>query len=400
MEVQLLNIMMVGINYRTADIRLREKISFTSLEVRKLLNKIKSDYDIEGSVIISTCNRTELYISYPYFKNEEEIEQMFCQVMNISPEEVKEHFYFKNNDEVPTYLFELACGIHSMIFGEDQIVSQVKEAISLANEEESSNSTLNTLFRYAITCAKKVKSNVLLKSLSPSVAKQAVDILVDYISETKTCKALVIGNGEVGRDVCEELVLKGCEVYMTLRLYKHSKPIIPNGCKTVDYEKRAELLSSFDILVSATKSPHHTITYEMLFNSIKKPKYIIDLAVPRDIDPKIEEIEDINYLNVDSIGKTALRDNSKEIKIIQGIIDEQINKFYEWRIIHKSYKDMEDIKEIALRKVIANINDDFKEEEKLKSAIIKTIDLIVYSLKESSSRDIVGNIKEALLMRR
>lgn len=325
---------LIGVDYKTAGIEIREKISLTDSKIKLLLTQLKKLSYIEGVTLISTCNRTELYLSYEHFKSESELKRIFCGALGYVQKDILEHIYIKKEEEVIIYLFELACGIHSMIFGDDQVASQVGDAIHLANEVQASDSILNTLFRHAVTCAKKVKTSVHLKTVSPSVATQAVDIVNEYIRH-KNCKVLVIGNGEIGRSVSELLVSAGCEVYMTLRTYKYKQNVVPDGCKIVEYEKRNELFPVVDILISATKSPHHTVSYEVINECTTKPRYIMDLALPRDIDPKVDEFGDVKYYDIDSIGKNTRYDNTQEISIIKTIIEGQLEKYYEWLFYHK-----------------------------------------------------------------
>ncbi|MEN8904349.1 MAG: glutamyl-tRNA reductase [Clostridiales bacterium] len=326
-----MNIVMVGIDYKITSIELRENISFTSIEVRKSLLRMKENYNISGVVIISTCNRTEVYISYD--KSEVEIDPIsfFCEAAKFCERDFKNHLYIKKDEKAMSYLFELACGIHSMIFGEDQIISQVKEAIHIAKEEKASDATLNTLFRYVVTCAKKVKTQLVLRSVSPSVASYSIKLLEEFISKNYKTKALVIGNGVIGRMVCEELLLKGCKVFVTKRTCNNKETIVPIGCITIDYEQRETLIHQVDILISATSSPHQTISHKMIAVCEKKPEYVIDLAVPRDIDPEIQRIEGMHYYNIDTLGKTGRRDNSKEIESMKILIREYMGKFQKWK---------------------------------------------------------------------
>ncbi len=323
-----MNIAMAGVDYRCASIETREKVSFSQSKIKYVLAKLKQKSSVSGAAIISTCNRTEIYISYNQCNGIDPIE-IFCDAAELS-DDIKKHFYVKRGIDAALYLFELACGIHSMIFGEDQIISQVKEAINIANDEAASDAKLNTLFRWAITCAKKVKTEFMLCAVSPSVASQSVQILRDYLENNNNSKALVIGNGVVGRKVCAELLLRRCEVYMTIRNHKTGCTIIPDGCKTVDYDNRQELISQVDILISATSSPHQTVTLDMVNKSNSKPKYIIDLAIPRDIDPEIGKLKDIAYYNIDSLGETARKDNTKEIYEISILIQDHMKNFSEW----------------------------------------------------------------------
>ncbi len=334
-----MSLALIGVDYKTAGIMLRESISLTESKIRVILQQLKEIPFLNGVALLSTCNRTELYLSYDQNLSKEDLTDLFCKAVGLQPEAAGEHIYYKRDERVITYLFELAGGIHSMIFGDDQIATQVGEAIELANEVGASDAVLNTLFRHAVTCAKKIKTSVTLKTVAPSVATQAVDIVKDFIRTKKDCKVLVIGNGEIGRGVGKALVSAGCEVYMTLRTYKYKQNVIPQGCQITEYEKRCELFPKVDILISATKSPHHTVSYEALAECKQVPSYIMDLALPRDIDPKVGQMEGVHYYDIDAIGKNARYDNSKEISMIREIITGQLKKFKEWlmyrRINHK-----------------------------------------------------------------
>lgn len=335
---------LIGVDYKTAGIDIREQISLPESKIVALLTRLKETNNIEGAVLISTCNRTELYVSYQQRMSNEELVDIFCKEVGFTKMNSREHIYTKNNEAVITYLFELACGIHSMIFGDDQIAAQVGDAITLANEVHASDSVLNTLFRHAVTCAKKVKTSVTLKSVSPSVATQAVEILDDYLKKNKNSRVLVIGNGEIGRSVSKALVVAGCEVYMTLRTYKYKQNVVPRGCKVTEYEKRAELFPEVDIIISATKSPHHTVSYQVISECDKRPGYIMDLALPRDIDPRISEFKDVIYYDIDAIGNNALYDNTQEITIMKEIINCQLEKFKEW-LMYRSLNNKQILEE-------------------------------------------------------
>lgn len=323
-----MNILMAGVDYRSASIEARETIGFSPQKVKEILDRLKQKDGVSGAVILSTCNRTEVYLSFDSYKEADPV-ALFCKAAEIS-DDMKKYFYVKKGERSAVYLFELASGIHSMIFGDDQIVTQVKEAIQTAMENGSSDAKLNTLFRCAITCAKKVKTQLVLSAVSPSAAGQAARIAGEYLLKNRGSKALVIGNGVVGRSVCEALVKKGCQVYMTTRKHNSQSTIIPKGCSTLAFEDREAMIPQVDILISATSSPHQTITFDMINRCEKKPRYVIDLAVPRDIDPEVGNLQGVSYYNIDSLGETARKDNSKEIAALRVLIKEHIEDYNKW----------------------------------------------------------------------
>jgi glutamyl-tRNA reductase len=325
---------MASIDHTTAPIELREKLSFTKLMIRTIVGEIKKQSGILGVVLLCTCNRTEIYLSSE--RNNIDPVQILCGKADINDGTIMNMFVIKKDEAATHHLMEVACGLRSMILGEDQIISQVKDAAVLAREEKVIDPVLETLFRLCVTAGKKVRSQVRIKAVSTSVAQQAVKLLSEHIGELNDIKALVIGNGEIGRLCAEKLVEAGCSVTMTLRTYKHGQTIIPDGCETIEYDKRSISLSSVDVVFSATTSPHHTLTYDMLSQLKTKPSYIFDLAVPRDVDPQIEKINEIICFNIDTIGKTAPVDNSQEIKLANALIDEYAQRFFHWIDYRKS----------------------------------------------------------------
>lgn len=389
---------MAGIDHHTAGLEYREKMSFTKSKVKEIIKGINKNNDV-GVILLCTCNRTEIYISN---KKENIIDPatLLCKYAGVDVNIYRQFFFIKENKEAARHLMEVSCGLHSMIFGEDQIITQVKEAIKISNEEKVSSPVLNTLFRYAVTCAKNVKASVSLRSVCPSVAKKAVELLDEGIKANRNLRVLVIGNGEVGKSVCNELILKGCKVYMTLRSCKHGETIVPSGCIPIDYDARQNYFEKVDAVISATLSPHHTISYQMLNECVNRPGYIIDLAVPRDIDPAVKTIEGINYFDIDTIGKCALKDNSREIEIVNDIIEGQLAKFYDWFVIHKYSDEISSVKDLTLKKVSQNLQKELTEEEKIEKAISKTVDYIMYSLKDDISKSMFLKIKEGILSRR
>lgn len=392
-----MNIEMIGIDHKLAALELREKLSFNTSKIKELLPRLQQTYGLAGIVVISTCNRTEFYLSY----KDGQTHIDYCKMLNkISQTELfssADSFHHRKNMEVVQYLFELASGIHSMIFGDDQIVSQIKTALKIANEVQSSDSVLNTLFRHAITCGKAVKSQVVIRAVSTSVATHCVDILQEFIKQQNGAKALVIGNGEIGQVVCRELINHGCQVMMTMRKYKHADVKIPKDCIVVDYYERAKYFEQVDIIISATASPHHTITYEMIDNLANKPKYMLDLAVPRDIELSIHSIAGIKCYDIDSIGQKALRDNSQELGQIANIVQEQLQKFREWLIFHKCARELVEVKALALNKITQNIDDNWDDAQKIEKAVYKTVEFIFYSMKEQKSKELLTGIKSFAL---
>ncbi len=326
---------MAGVDYKHADISDREKLCFTQNELKNKLHYIKENCNY-SAIIVSTCNRTEVYFSGDEELTYDDIAYEFSCLTGMKQSEFHKTAYVHMHSELVKYLFELACGLHSLILGEDQIITQLNDAAKLARENKAANAVLNTLFQHAVTCAKLAKTRVNISFVSPSIVSEAILILKQKKPCLNGVKALVIGNGEMGQLAGKLLIDEGCEVQMTLRQYKYTIATVPEHCKSVPYEDREDYLSWADVVFSATKSPHYTLTCDMFENKEKLPKYIFDMALPRDIEPKILQSYNVEYFDVDAIGKDHGAYNKNEISQIEQIINAKVQKYYEWH----SYREM------------------------------------------------------------
>lgn len=391
-----MNIVMVSVDQKSASIDLREKLSFTQNGVKEALINIRRNPFINGAVLICTCNRTELYLSCEEGHNINIID-ILCKEAKINPVNIIDIFKVKKNDEAVNHLMEVACGLRSMILCEDQIITQVKNAARIAREVKAIDSMLETLFRIAVTCAKKAKTNVKIRAVPTSVAEQAVCFL-DEKYGLKNKNILVIGNGEMGRICSSKLVEKGANVTITLRTYKHSMTIVPRGCQTISYDKRKEFISQVEIVISATTSPHYTITRDMV-ECRDKSLCLVDLALPRDIDPLIKDTKNITCYNIDSLANRNVLDNKEAINRIKEIILDYKNQYYKWYRIHLCQGQVKEIKKIITRRVNCSMDIELDESssKSIESAIHKTIDIFINSLNDELSPDFLKNMKNNII---
>ncbi len=324
-----MHLAMIGVDYKHASIAYREKLYFSQNKLEMTLNHISENCEYKA-VIISTCNRTEIYFSCDEKMSDSAIISEFLSLTGLKHSDFEKICYIHRENELVKYLFQLACGLQSMILGEDQVISQVNDAAEKARECRATDAVLNTLFKHAVTCAKIAKTKVNINFVSPSIVSEAVLILKSNMSCLKGKNVLVIGNGEMGKLAANLLLNEGCNVNMTLRHYKHTAATVPKHCKSVLYEDRMQYLKWADIVISATKSPHFTLTYEMIKNEQNLPEYIFDMALPRDIEPEIVEKGIVKYYGVDDIGKSVDIYDMKELERIKEIISAQTIKYFEW----------------------------------------------------------------------
>ena len=232
-----MNIIMASLEHSLAPIDLRERLSFTKAQNGQVCQRIRTLARISGCVLLSTCNRTELYIT-----SEEELlpGQLLCSAAGCEYAPYEHAFVTLQGDEAIRHLMAVAAGLRSRIWGEDQIISQVKGAITLAREAGAADPLLETLFRCAISAGKEIRTKAHLTSVPTSASSMAVDLLKREAGDLHGKTAIVIGNGEMGRLAASLLYKAGANVSVTLRTYRHGETIVPCGCGVVPYDDRME----------------------------------------------------------------------------------------------------------------------------------------------------------------
>ena len=326
-----MSISMIGIDYSRASVDIRAQFSFTKKNAVAALDHLKQEEGILGCVLLSTCNRMELWAS-----TQEDwqgsLYDFLCREKGKEPADFREYFVQRIDQEAVEHLFYLTSGLKSQILAEDQIITQVKEALALSREAYCTDNVLEVLFRKAVTGAKRVKTEVTFSRGNSSVIHQAIEKLKEqgYDLLGKTC--MVIGNGEMGKVTAMALREAGAKVTVTVRQYRSGMVTIPPGCDRINYGERVEFLPKCDLAVSATASPNFTLTRELLEQTgLNKELILIDLAVPRDMEPAIGELPGITLYDIDSFKITAdspaLRESMEKAG---GILADEIADFYSW----------------------------------------------------------------------
>ena len=318
---------MIGIDYHTASVEEREPFAFTDSGATRFMKSVKETDPNASCIVLSTCNRTELWF---YNLTPDPLDYLFSQ-LSLLKDSGRELFVRRAGAGAVFYLMELASGLHSQILGEDQIVSQVREALNRARECCKPDPVLDTLFRMAVTAAKKVKTETRIGSRDTSVPERAVSILEDKYGSFKGKQCLVIGNGEMGRLLAAWLVHKGACVSMTLRQYRKQDVMIPAGCGVVSYQDRYSAMGAMEFIFSATRSPHYTVRAQQAAETFKEHRAYVftDLAVPRDLDPDLAELPGCCLLDMDDLGLQVSADDG-ELKKAEEIICEQSDEFMNW----------------------------------------------------------------------
>ncbi len=393
-----MQVQMIGIDYEKADLDTRSLFAFQQRASVEGMIYLKETYQLSGVVILSTCNRTEVYISAK--EERKDLLDMICSLKGISPETYRSIVVERRGQEAVHHLFQLACGMKSKVFGEDQIITQVKMALTSAREAKTTDGNLENIFQAAITGAKKVKSTVHLTAVETSVIEQMKAALYKEKQCLLGTKCLVIGNGEIGRLAAASMVQEGAKVTVTVRNYKTRQVEIPKDCKVLDYADRYAHLQEFDIIISGTTSPHHTIKYEDCANLLKdgKHRYLIDLAVPRDISSKFREEEYVTTYDIDSLGgvSKAAQDNYAW-KAAMEIIREQEEKLYAKKEMQEYVELVQDIghmgADVSYKRMKKKINQMLQEEqrqsveEQIRIGTKKTMTSLLFDMRKYMEED-------------
>lgn len=374
-----MSISMIGIDHSKASVDIRAKFSFTKKRAIEAMKKLKEEHGILGCIILSTCNRMEVWVST---QDDEEISlyDFLCKEKEVEKDEYQDYFMKRENEEAVRHLFYLTSGLKSQILAEDQIITQVKDALTLARDAYCTDNVLEVLFRMAVTAAKKVKTEVTFSRANTSVIHQAMERLKNqgFSFEGKTC--MVIGNGEMGKVTALALKEAGADVTVTVRQYRSGVVNIPQGCKRINYGERMELLPDCDLVVSATASPNYTLTKEN-FEEIKLDAasvVLIDLAVPRDIDPEVGKLQNVSLYDIDSFRIDAASPKLQASMQKAGeILDDQMREFYDWFNGRDIFPRIEEIKADAVEDLNLRITKILKKtpmEQKDRESLLRAID--------------------------
>lgn len=380
-----MSIFMIGIDHNMAPVDVRAQFAFTRKNTGEALRRLKEEAGICGCIILSTCNRLELWVSTAD-EEKPDLYQWLCSLKGVQGEQYQKYFTSRENEEAVEHLFYLTSGLKSQILGEDQILTQVKEALSMSRDEFTTDSVLEVLFRMAVTAGKKIKTEVPFSHGNPSVIHQAIRFLEEggYHVRNKVC--MVIGNGEMGKVAAQTLMESGADVTVTVRQYRSGMVSIPFGCKRINYGERMEYLPKCDLVVSATASPNFTLREELFEDlELEKTIVLIDLAVPRDIEPEVGRFEGVTLYDMDSF-KTDEKpaELQEHLEAAGKIVREQMDEFFKWLEGKDLIPRIQEIKENAVNdfnlrimKPLKNTHMEEQEKEQLLSAVDRAMEKVV-----------------------
>jgi glutamyl-tRNA reductase len=333
-------LLVLGVSHRTASLSLREQLALTEGKAAGVLNALVSEEPISESAALSTCNRTELYlVATDLVEAETAGLGVLAREAGIRPTELLGPLYSFRGAEAARHLYRVTAGLDSMIVGEAEIQGQVKRAYELALVEGATGPILNRMFRGALAAGKRVRTETAVGEKGVSIPSVAVELAQRNLGDLSARRVLLIGAGETSELTARALAARGSDaVFIANRGYNRAISLAERfGGEAVRIDELPTQLASADIVVSTTNSPHHLIERSELRLIMGQregaPLLVIDLAVPRDIDPECREIEGVSLYDVDEVQAIVERNASgreAEARRASGILDSELSRFERW----------------------------------------------------------------------
>jgi len=335
-----MNIIVVGLSHKTATVEIREKVAFSPNLIEKPLCELVALDEIVEGVIVSTCNRVEIYATTRDIAGGiARIKRFMADYHHIPLETLESHLYSYHSEAAIRHVFRVASSLDSMVVGEPQILGQIKTSYGYAAEYKSSGIILNRFLHKAFSVAKRVRTETKIASSAVSVAFAAVELAKKILGNLSDKTVMLIGAGEMCELAAKHFLNSGARgVMVANRTFEKAERLAEEfGGEAVPFEELFQHLHRADIVLSSTGAPHVIIGPKDVEEVVKrrrfKPMFFIDIAVPRDIDPKVDDLENAYLFTVDNLQEIVqanLAQRNLEAEKAEEIINQEIGQFFKW----------------------------------------------------------------------
>ena len=331
-----MSLLVIGVNHRTGPVTLLERLTIAPQAMPKALHSLVVRDDIREAVVLSTCNRTEVYAVVERFHGAySDIRDFLCETSGITADELSPHLYSQHDDDAITHLFGVASGLDSAVLGESEIVGQVRGAWETAMEEGASRSVLNLLFRYALEVGKRARTETAISRSTASMSHAAVEMAEGILGTLHGRHVLVVGAGEMGEGVATALARAGAgSVVVANRTVARGEALAHKvGARLAHFENLETEISAADVIVSCTGAGTPVITEGIVRDAragIDSPLLIVDIALPRDVEPSVAGLPGVTLRDLDHLKEWANRGLEKraaEVAQVEEIINEETGRF-------------------------------------------------------------------------
>lgn len=335
-----MNIVVVGLSHKTAQVEIREKLAFSPTQMEKPLHALLALDGITEGVIVSTCNRVEIYITTRDIAGGiARVKRFLADYHNFPLDTLEQHVYSLHGEEAIRHVFRVASSLDSMVVGEPQILGQIKTSYGYAAEYRSSGIILNRFLHKAFSVAKRVRTETKIASSAVSVAFAAVELAKKIFNDLSDKTVMLIGAGEMCELAAKHFLNSGVRGLMvTNRTFERAEKLADEfDGKAVRFDDLFEQLHKADIILSSTGAPHTIIgagdLEEVMRRRRQKPMFFIDIAIPRDIDPGVNDVENVYLFTVDDLQEVVasnLQQRKEEASKAENIVNEEIGQFFKW----------------------------------------------------------------------
>lgn len=390
-----MHIYCLGLNHTTTPIELREQFSLSEDAIRSALARLACghlDTSIAELVILSTCNRIELYAASSHTVLTE-LEAFLSDASGVPVKEFHAHAYQYEDLDVAHHLFEVAAGLDSLVIGEPQILGQIVRALELSRGQNMAGPVVNRLFQSALHAGKRARTETGISRNPASVSSLAASLAERAVHPIAEAQVVILGAGEMAELAVEALRKRGAQKILVVNRTLERAHIIADrwGAQITTFENLNSALHSADILISSTGAPHTILSAEMVKQAmqarVQRPLVLIDIAVPRDIDPDAANIPHVKLYDIDSLNEKlegALAERMAEVPQVRSILDEEIAEFAEYMkslemipLIADIRQQAESIRKDMLEKTLRRLPDLTDSErtriEAMTQALVKQI---------------------------
>ncbi len=340
-----MDILAVGLSHRTAPVEVRERVSFSENAIEPALGLLTGISGVEEAAIISTCNRTEVYALCSVNSSPNILIEFLSANRHVPQEDFASHLYSLRGLSAARHLMGVASGLDSLVLGEPQILRQVRTSFQASAHASSLGPVLDRLFRAAIVAGKRARTETLIGSGGFSVGHAAVDLAKSVFGSLSGAGILVLGAGKMSELTAKHMVADGAKfVIVANRTHDRAIAVAERlGGHAIRYDEFDKALERADIVISSTASPTPVVHREMIASVMKKrrgrPLIVIDIAVPRDVEPEVGQLDDVFLYDVDDLENVVAdmaKDRAGEVPRVEEIIEEEVQRFDEWRRTRES----------------------------------------------------------------
>jgi len=362
----------LGVSHKTAPVEVREKYSFKGEELETSLLQLNALPSVEECMILSTCNRVEIYFTSRASNPFKEIYDFLTENKSATVEEINQFFYKKEQKEAVRHGFYVASSLDSMVVGEPQIVGQFKDAFGAARDSGTIGTVMCRFCETAFKVSKRVRTETGISKNAVSISFAAVELAKKIFGTLSGKRVAIIGAGEMAELAVKHLISNGVsEVFVVNRTFERAVKLAKGfGGKPFPLTELSTVLQMADIVISSTGAPGYVLTPENVIPAIEKrknnPMFLIDIAVPRDIDPALNEVEELYVYDIDDLNevvKANIEERLRAAEIAKEIIEEYVNRFIKWLreleiapLIAELKEKAEAIRKAELQKRLSKLN--------------------------------------------